>query len=360
MRGARQALRNTELVHRPTLSAVAIRDWWAGIPEERYWVEVTDRDDLGSDLIAPTTGHTGKATPTYSLVSHVEVGDLVLHWWKQLGQEPAFIGLSQAVAPVQDAAITWRAHGTYGRESDQGVEDRPAWRVPLGDYTPLERPVTLTDVREKEDEIRLIREGLLRQHGTPIYFPFALSERRPLRTAQGYLFKLPGALVELLEIREAIDRPAPVAAAELAPRRSGRRGRDGSGRQDDALLRKAIERHAVDWTLAHLEGLGYLVEDVGDTNPFDVLAVGPQDDELHVEVKGSSGEASTVELTSGEVSETERELSVLVVVDQIAWTREPDGSLKTEGGRPRIWWPWAPEHHRLTPTRYRYLLPPER
>jgi hypothetical protein len=28
--------------------------WWDGMPEERYWVEITDRTNLGADLVGPT------------------------------------------------------------------------------------------------------------------------------------------------------------------------------------------------------------------------------------------------------------------------------------------------------------------
>ena len=28
-------------------------DWWDGIPDERYWCEVTDRDDIGANLWCP-------------------------------------------------------------------------------------------------------------------------------------------------------------------------------------------------------------------------------------------------------------------------------------------------------------------
>ena len=82
---------------------------------------------------------------------------------------------------------------------------------------------------------------------------------------------------------------------------------------------------------------------------------------MHVEVKGSSGTSTTVELTAGEVGEAYSPGdfdSLLIVVDQIEWTKEPDGRIATTGGRPRIWLSWAPEEERLTPTSYRYLLPP--
>ena len=114
------------------------------------------------------------------------------------------------------------------------------------------------------------------------------------------------------------------------------------------------------WRCGYSETLGYLVEDVGDSNPYDVLAI-DKDSELHVEVKGSAGTSTTVELTAGEVNEatTGRDAaSVLFVVNQIDWSHSPSGVIDTGGGRVRLWWDWKPEGKRLTATSFRYLLPP--
>ena len=33
---------------------MAINEWWIDNSEERYWMEITDRENLGANLIAPT------------------------------------------------------------------------------------------------------------------------------------------------------------------------------------------------------------------------------------------------------------------------------------------------------------------
>jgi hypothetical protein len=77
-----------------------------------------------------------------------------------------------------------------------------------------------------------------------------------------------------------------------------------------------------------------------------------------VEVKGSSGEADTVELTANEVRHAhETEACDLVVVDRIHWVVASNGDIETSGGRARIWKDWRPKAAHLTPTRYRYSLP---
>jgi hypothetical protein len=45
--------------------------WWDGRPEERYWVEITDRADLGVDLAAPQLNEDGRPNWSYDLVREV-------------------------------------------------------------------------------------------------------------------------------------------------------------------------------------------------------------------------------------------------------------------------------------------------
>lgn len=162
------------------------------------------------------------------------------------------------------------------------------------------------------------------------------------------------AIPELVDLFGDAGPAKPSPAGDKSPRTRPRRG-IGS-RQQDPEVRKAVERHAVDWTLTHLQGLGYDVLDVGELGPFDVLAIRDVD-ELHVEVKGSSTDAVAVELTDGEVKHSEEGcVRVLVVVDGISWSRS-NGKVRTSGGTPRIWWEWEADDDALVPTRYRYTLP---
>jgi hypothetical protein len=119
----------------------------------------------------------------------------------------------------------------------------------------------------------------------------------------------------------------------------------------------AIERHAVHWVLSYYGGLGYDVRDVGTTESYDVRAI-RSGEELHIEVKGSTATAETVELTANEVGHGRTTQTDLIVVDQIHWKRLADGSIKTDGGRARRWPAWSPMDSHLRATRYRYELPP--
>lgn len=331
---------------------MAINEWWAGDQSERYWLEVTDRESLGSNIIAPKYAAGGRETPSYTLVSHVRPGDVVFHWWKRLGEDPAIVGFSKVVGDAFDSELVWQAHGSYGR-ARSGPSIGDAWEAPLSGFEELESPVTLGELRSVEPALKAIRDRLRGAIKDGVYFPFAFSDKRPLRTAQGYLFKLPAAVVELLpSLREELQDVLTPASRE-----DPRRGTGTTPRQADPAVRRAIETHAVEWTLAHLTHLGYLVDNVGATESFDVFAIGADLDELHVEVKGSSTFATVVNLTDGEVKHWGSEYRrLLVVVDQIQWRRETDGQITTLGGRPRVWWDWEIDPDALEPTQYRYTL----
>ena len=132
-------------------------------------------------------------------------------------------------------------------------------------------------------------------------------------------------------------------------------GRAGAhaGRIADAVLRAAIEIHAVNLVMSHYTELGYAVTDVGAIESYDVLAIQGAE-ELHIEVKGSTGTADAVELTANEVTHARAVIPTdLVVADEIKWTRLDDGTIQTSGGRRRSWRNWQPAEKDLTASRYR-------
>lgn len=322
-------------------------------------MEITDRIDLGADLHAPQIDDAGREYWSYALVTAVQPGDVVLHWHKSLLGAPGIVGYSTAAEGPEEDEIVWASQGTYGRTRPLAGPE-PSWRYALTGYTALARPVTQDAFRRAEGKLRRIKQQLETSHPGSLYFPFAFSDKRPVRAAQGYLVKLPAAIVaavpELKQIprvdRDRIPRQRP-ASSELAV---AARKRRGAGYLRDEVVRLAIERHAVDWALSHYSSLGYDVKDVGGTESYDVLAVDDQQ-ELHIEVKGSSGMAETVELTANEVDHAAAADTHLVVVDLIDWRRAPDGTVETSGGRIRVWESWTPTQISLKPTRYRYQLP---
>ncbi|MDO3687369.1 DUF3883 domain-containing protein [Micromonospora sp. C28ISP2-4] len=140
-----------------------------------------------------------------------------------------------------------------------------------------------------------------------------------------------------------------------SPAGGGRSGR--SGYMTDPELKRAIELHAVQTVMDHYQVVErYDVENVGDRESYDVRAT-RGNEELHIEVKGSSGLADKVDLTSNEVDHAHGADTHLVIVDQIRWRRLPDGTIETSGGRARRWTAWTPAQEHLTPSRYWYRPP---
>ncbi|WP_346008172.1 protein NO VEIN domain-containing protein [Janibacter terrae] len=331
-----------------------INEWWLGDSRERYWVEITNREDLGVNLIAPQVNDAGREEWSYELLRHVRPGDLVLHWHKESG--PALVGYSHVAAPAFASSLEWQSRGTYGRtHPNVGLED--AWEVPLQGYRELASPVHLDRVRELEQELRNVRTGLESTFNGAIYFPFAISDKRPIRSAQAYLTKFPAALVDAIpELKElgqaAVDEPGD-SATPRAPKSRAGAGASGYGRQPDAERRRAVERYAVEQVIKHYgDALGYMAEDVGARESWDVT-LRRGDEERHIEVKGSTTDRLAIDITEGEVRHSEAISTTLVVIDQI----QMDGELNCSGGRWRVWSNWTPDRSELIPTAYRHPLP---
>lgn len=332
-----------------------INDWWAADPDQRFWMEITDRDDLGADLFAPAANDRGRPYWGYELITYVQAGDVVLHWHKTLAGEPGIVGWSQASGAYEDTDISWQARGTVGRTRGS-LRDRPAWRMPLVNFLPLADPVLLSAARERESELRRAASELeARYPNGRLYFPFGFSDKRELRAQQTYFVKMPREVMEILDLDVLEDAPGPERRPRIeskAPKR-----RDG-GYIADSAVRSAIEWRAVNLAIEQYEAEGYQVEYTGSSKPYDLVATKMRD-VRRVEVKGSSGAVTTVELTSGEVENSRGPVPTdLYVVDEIRWTRAGDGSVQASGGDARRWRDWVAGNESLAATRYRHALPP--
>jgi hypothetical protein len=170
---------------------MTINRWWEHQPGESFWLETTQREDLGSDLHAPQTNESGRDYWSYSLIREVQDGDIVFHYSKR---DHAIALWSRADGGWWEDEIFWGARGTVGRVNDP--YDRPGWVHGLDGPFPTAAPLTLPELRRNESRLLDIRDELGAKHESPLYFPFELGTRRELRPAQGYLFKLPAAVVD--------------------------------------------------------------------------------------------------------------------------------------------------------------------
>lgn len=230
----------------------------------------------------------------------------------------------------------------------------PAWLAPLDEYTPLLVAIDQQALRREEAGLRAIKAGLEGAHGGSLYFPFAFSDKRPVRTPQGYLVKYPAAAMQIFaELQSVPLAGRPAQPPRMPPRRVSTRGRY----QNDPRVRAAVERHAVAHAVEYFVAKGFAVEDVGSFAAYD-LHVTRATETRHVEVKGSAGPADSVELTAGEVNNARaHQPTDLYIVSRIEWWREPDGSVTTGGGNDRLLSNWTPQPEDLAPTSYRYTVP---
>lgn len=168
--------------------------WWTGDTRERYWLEATDRTDIGTDLRAPLTDSGENANWRYTLFRDARPGDVVFHYDGNAG---AITSRSVIAGPAFEQPIIWAARGSYARERGAVPVELPGYAMPLHDHVVLDEPLTLERIRGEQaalvDMVAAIRE---RHPRSAVYFPFELSEKRPVRPMQGYAFKLPAAFVD--------------------------------------------------------------------------------------------------------------------------------------------------------------------
>ena len=169
--------------------------WWSGQQDERFWLEITDRKDLGVDLQAPQIGRDGHEVWHYSLITEVRPGDVVFHYTRGVDSLPAITAWSRAVGRAWSEPIEWASHAG---ETTGEVPTEPGWRLSLEGHFPLSRPLSLERIRQNEDAIREIEKRLVHEHGHPTYHPFETG-KRPTRAAPAYLAKLPSDFVTLFD-----------------------------------------------------------------------------------------------------------------------------------------------------------------
>jgi hypothetical protein len=169
----------------------------------RYWLEITDREDLGGDLKAPQAKENGELFWSYSFIKQIVPGDIVFHYQTR---EKRIVASSRAVGGWWDQDIVWAARGTSARRAGTVPRPRPGWYRHLESFSPLARPLTLDKIKSRRREVIAIREELESASGEPAYFPFP-KYGNSLRSLQGYLFPLPLRFIELFdELHQPVSR----------------------------------------------------------------------------------------------------------------------------------------------------------
>ena len=168
---------------------MAANRWWAESPDERYFLETTDRPDIGVDLKAPQATDGGQANhPSYVLIREVHPGDVILHYHLPSRR----MALWSRVASDSFAEdIVWGSHGVVARRAGVEPYRRPGWRVLLEGPFEMPSSVSLEELRTAEPAIRAAFDKVRAQHRGSLYLPLEISNKRPLRPTQFYLTKAP-------------------------------------------------------------------------------------------------------------------------------------------------------------------------
>jgi hypothetical protein len=152
-----------------------------------------------------------------------------------------------------------------------------------------------------------------------------------------------------------LDKSPGFTAEQVEGKKKPQRRRRGAGYISDPKKRKAIEEHAEQLATAHYEERGWTVEKLG--KPYDLRCT-RSTEERHVEVKGTTGAATSVELTINEVlhaRDKDNTVDLYVVSDIKVDTATVPYS--PSGGTVWHYPDWEPAEEDLRPRKYEYRLP---
>ncbi len=167
-------------------------------------------------------------------------------------------------------------------------------------------------------------------------------------------FRIPFQLTKASadKLRDYLDLPQ---NSEIQEESSGNVAAGSAGIQDDPEKKRITENYAVSKAKEYYLHQEFSVEEYG--KPFDLLC---QKKELvvHVEVKGSTGNADTVILTRNEVKDARENAwrSDLFIVRNILLQRNGD-TWEPSGGEVFVLEGWAPNDEDLDPREFDYRVP---
>ena len=171
---------------------------------------------------------------------------------------------------------------------------------------------------------------------------------------------LPENLGALIAWKPGDERRTPLHAefAKAVERKRKSTASTSQGYETDPKIRRAIELRAMEVATKAYERHGYQVDDVSGNHPYDLLCSKQGVKQRRVEVKGTRGSASVVNLTVGEVIAAREPSAItdLFIVYEIQ-VSGPNGSPVASGGKVEVIQGWVPEEEDLEPTQYRYRVP---
>ena len=129
----------------------------------------------------------------------------------------------------------------------------------------------------------------------------------------------------------------------------------GQGFKITDVLKKKIENYSVSKATAYFEKLGFSVEDVGSTQPYDLKCTKGKKI-LRVEVKGTQTAGKNILLTPNEIKSARTHKTALYILHSILVTKKAK-NYKLSGGKEMIMKPWKIEEQgNLKPISYMYYI----
>jgi hypothetical protein len=169
-----------------------INDWWKRTPGERYWLDVTDRDEREALLAAPKGDGKAADSWTHRLITHVRDGDVVFHY------NPSQQGITRwsvASGRVRKQDLLW-PYATGENGNGSGSQRLPSWGIELRQPVRLRAGVPLAEIARVQWKLFPALRALEDRSGGPLYYPFEMGMGDITRPLSGYVFKLPAVFVQ--------------------------------------------------------------------------------------------------------------------------------------------------------------------
>lgn len=150
------------------------RFWWSGNPDEIVWLEISDRSNVGVNLIHDIEASDGSLLPSYSLArDEIQLGDIVFHFDQN-----------------------WDGIRCWSRVAGPCHEGDGEWDVPLDGPHRLRRAIPYQRLVDAESEISAVFAALPPSRESARHLPFAF-KADGLHLRQTYLAKMPRNLASI-------------------------------------------------------------------------------------------------------------------------------------------------------------------
>ena len=168
-----------------------INPWWERVPGERYWLDVTNRNDRNELLATPRGVGRDSASWAHCLVTHVKNGDVVFHYD---ALQESIVAWSIPYGRIEKTDLSWPVAASHAGE-DAPSQRLPSWAIGLGQYTRLGAAVPLREIAQIQWSLFPSLRALEDEAGGPLHYPFEMGNRETTHPLPGYVFKLPSVLV---------------------------------------------------------------------------------------------------------------------------------------------------------------------